>query len=135
MRSEGYQFVSSCTKWPAMRVNKIDNFDKRQTTSASAKAALLEKFRSRPDPNDPEALERQRARAEAVAAREAREAERKAAKEAEAARLEAERKAAQAERIRLAAEAEKEARLAMLTEKQRQIREKLEAARAARRRA
>ena len=82
-----------------MRVNKIDNFDKRQTTSASAKAALLEKFRSRPDPNDPEALERQRARAEAVAAREAREAERKAAKEAEIARLEAERKAAQAERI------------------------------------
>src|SRR3954447_23354715 len=113
-----------------MRLNKIDSFDKRATSSASAKAALLEKFRTRPDLNDPEFQEKQRQRAEAAAAKAAREAERKAAKVAEAVRLEAEKKAAVAERERMALEAEKQTRLAALTEKQRMMREKLEAARA-----
>jgi phage terminase large subunit-like protein len=117
-----------------MRLNKIDNFDKRAASSASAKAALLDKFRTRPDLTDPEFQERQKARADAAAAKIAREVERKAAKEAEIARLEAERKAAQAEKVRLAIEAEKQTRLSALTEKQRMMREKLEAARAARKR-
>ena len=86
MRLRVYQFVFDWIKWPAMRLNKIDNFDKRAASSASAKAALLDKFRTRPDLNDPEFQERQKARADAAAAKIAREVERKAAKEAEIAR-------------------------------------------------
>src|SRR4051812_16313784 len=116
-----------------MRLNKIDSFDKRAASSASAKAALLDKFRTRPDSNDPEFQEKQRQRAEAAIAKATREAERKSAKAAEVARLEAEKKAAQVERERQKLEDEKQARLSALTEKQRLMREKLEAARARKR--
>ena len=66
------------------------NFDDRLSAAAAAKQALLERFRSRPAPGDP-AWEEQQAALKVVAdAREARLAERKATKDAEAARISAE---------------------------------------------
>ncbi len=115
-----------------MQSNKIDNFNKRQSSSASAKAALLEKFRSRPPADDPAVLERQAAQAAIAAAREARMAERKAAKEAEAARIAAEKRAAEIEKARLAAEAAKQA--ALLAAQQKAARDARYAARTARKR-
>ena len=74
-----------------------DDFNERLSTAAKAKQALLEKFRVRPKADDPAAAERHAARLATSLARDARIAERKAAREAEAARL-------QAEAIRQAAE-------------------------------
>src|ERR1700704_4197802 len=74
-----------------------DDFNERLSTAAKAKQALLEKFRARPKADDPAAAERQAARLATSLARDARIAERKTAREAEAARL-------QAEAIRQAAE-------------------------------
>ena len=112
-----------------MQSNKIDNFNKRQSSSAAAKAALLEKFRARPPADDPAVRERQAALAATAAAREARNAERKAAKEAELARIAAEKKAAEIEKARLAAEERKQA--AILAAQQKAARDARYAARKA----
>src|SRR5215208_7177157 len=57
----------------------------RLTAAANARKAALERFRARPGPDDPVAVERQAARKAVAVAREARAADRKAAREAEAA--------------------------------------------------
>ena len=88
-----------------------DDFNERLGTAAKARQALLEKFRARPKPDDPAAVERQAARLAVSHAREARKAERKAAREAEAARLQAEtaRQAAEEAAREAALEAERKA--------------------------
>jgi hypothetical protein len=63
------------------------NFNDRMTTAANAKKALVEKFKSKPGPDDPEVAARAAERLAIAAAREVRAAERKAAREAELARL------------------------------------------------
>jgi hypothetical protein len=73
------------------------SFTDRQSSSAAAKKALLERFKARPGPDDP-IMQQRRAEREAVsAARAARDAE-KAAARAEAERL------AEIERLRLVEE-------------------------------
>jgi hypothetical protein len=81
-----------------------DDFNERLSTAAKAKQALLEKFRARPKADDPAAAERHAARLATSLARDARIAERKVAREAEAARLQAEAVRLQAEAVRQAAE-------------------------------
>jgi Family of unknown function (DUF6481) len=76
-----------------------DDFNERLSTAAKAKQALLEKFRARPKADDPAAAERQAARLATSLARVARIAERKAAREAEAARLQAEARSARPPRM------------------------------------
>src|ERR1700693_5030351 len=66
------------------------NFDDRISAAAAAKQALLERFRARPQPDDPAALARQGALTCKADARDPRAAERKSPKDAEAARLAAE---------------------------------------------
>jgi hypothetical protein len=89
-------------------------FNDRLTAAADAKKALLERFK-RPDPNDPAWVAQQEALKATAEAREARMAERKAAKEAEAIRAAAEEIArreaekAQARAKMLAEEAERKA--------------------------
>jgi len=111
---------------PGLNGYKQNTFNDRASASAKAKMALLEKFRSKPAPDDPEVLARQAERQAIIEAREARAAERKRAKEAEAAeqarlealkieeqkRLEAEAAAAKLEEARKAAEAAKAAKAA-----------------------
>jgi len=80
-----------------------DDFNERLSTAAKAKQTLLEKFRARPKADDPAATERRAARLATSLARDARIAERKAAREAEAARLQAEAVRLQAEAVRQAA--------------------------------
>ena len=83
---------------------KGDKFDDRLSTAAKAKQAALEKFRTKPKPNDPAVIEQLAARAAIAVARDTRLAERKAAKEAEDRAREEERIAREAEAARLAAE-------------------------------
>jgi hypothetical protein len=66
------------------------NFDDRLSAAAAAKQALLERFRARPSTDDPAWIAQQEALKAIADARDARNAERKAAKEAEAARVAAE---------------------------------------------
>ena len=73
--------------------NKFDDFGDRLATAANARKTALEKFRAQPAPDDPVVLERLAAQKAVAEARAARAAERKAARDAEAARLEAERQA------------------------------------------
>jgi hypothetical protein len=81
------------------------NFDDRLSAAAAAKQALLERFRARPGVGDP-AWEEQQAALKAIAdARDVRNAERKAAKEAEAARVAAELAAQRTQQQIAAAEA------------------------------
>jgi hypothetical protein len=87
--------------------SKHDTFADRQSTAASAKQALLEKFRTRPAADDPAEIARRAERARIAEARAARLAEKEAARKAEADRIAAERK--QKEDARLAAEAAIEA--------------------------
>ncbi len=88
---------------------KDNLFNERQSASAKAKQALLEKFKAKPAPDDPAVLARAAERQAIAEAREVRAAERRAAKEAEAARLAAE----QAQRdIEAQARAVEEARMA-----------------------
>jgi hypothetical protein len=91
------------------------NFQDRQQASQSAKAKMLEKFKSRPSDDDPVVAQQ---RAERLAIAEARAA-REAAKEAERLRLKAEaealaaaEKAAREEAERIAAEEREAARKA-----------------------
>jgi uncharacterized protein DUF6481 len=94
------------------------NFDDRLSAAAAAKQALLERFRARPSADDPAEIARQDALKAISDARDARAAERKAAKEAEAARVAAELAAqrvqaqiaaAEAKARTLASEAERKA--------------------------
>ena len=91
---------------PTMSAFKGSLFSDRQSTSANAKKALLEKFKAKPAPDDPAVLARAAERRAIAEAREVRAAERRAAKEAEAVRLAAEQAARDIEaQKRLAEEA------------------------------
>lgn len=106
------------------------NFDDRLSAAAAAKQALLERFRARPSPDDPAEIARQAALKAISDAREARAAERRAAKEAEAARIAAEIAARKtAEQI---AAAEAKARAAALEAERKAARDARYAARKAR---
>ncbi|MEN5082057.1 DUF6481 family protein [Bosea sp. TWI1241] len=83
------------------------HFTDRQAKSASAKKALLERFKSRPGPDDPVMVQRRAEREAIAAARLAREAEKEEARR-EAERLAAIERAAREEAERIA-EAEREA--------------------------
>ncbi|MDB5371356.1 MAG: hypothetical protein JWP20_2914 [Roseomonas sp.] len=122
-----------------MNPQKNDTFNDRLTTAAKAKEAMLERFRARPGPNDPAVLEQQAARKAIAEARDLRNAERKVAREAEAAKLAAEKeaqavveKALEAERTALAAA--EAVRAAALPAEQKAARDARYAARQARRR-
>jgi hypothetical protein len=91
-----------------MKGFKSPDFADRQRAAEAARKAALDKFRTRPAADDPEVAAREKARLDAAKAREQREAERKAAKEAaarEKAEAEARAAAEAAEQARLAAEA------------------------------
>jgi Family of unknown function (DUF6481) len=81
------------------------NFDDRISAAAAAKQALLDRFRARPTAGDPAWAEQQEALKAVADARDARNAERKAAKEAEAARVAAELAAQRTQQQIAAAEA------------------------------
>jgi len=68
-----------------MRGFKEKTFNDRLSAAQEARQAALEKFKSRPGPDDPEVIKRRQERIAVAAAREARAAERRAVKEAEAA--------------------------------------------------
>jgi hypothetical protein len=95
-----------------MAAFKDVEFNERISAATNAKKALLEKFKAKPGPGDPEFDRRQ---AERVAAAEAREAARqrrlKEKEEARQAALRAEQAAREAEAARLEAEAKAQAEL------------------------
>lgn len=68
-----------------MKGFKEKTFGDRLSAAASARQAALERFRSRPGPDDPEVIKRKEERLAIAAARDVRDAERRARKEAEAA--------------------------------------------------
>ncbi len=106
------------------------NFDDRLSAAAAAKQALLERFRARPGADDPTVIAQQ-ANLKAVAdAREARAAERRAAKQAEAARAAAEAAARRAQDQIAATEAK--ARAAAIEAERKAARDARYAARKAR---
>jgi Family of unknown function (DUF6481) len=114
-----------------MKSPRRDTFNERLSTAAEAKAAQLAKFRARPAPDSPAALERQ-AELQAISnARAARNAERWAARAAEAARLAAEEKARAAEEAKRATE--EKARAAAEAQEQKAARDARYTARRARR--
>lgn len=76
---------------------KDDSFGARLDSATRAKQAALARIRSQAGPGDPALEERLAARKAVVAAREARQAERSAAREAEAVRKAAERAAKELE--------------------------------------
>jgi hypothetical protein len=122
-----------------MSSHKNDDFNERLTAAAKARTAMLERFRARPGPDDPAYQERQAELAAIAAARDARAAERKAAREAEAARVLAEKARLAAEQKALAAEQaardrEAQNRAAALIAEQKLARDARYAARKARRR-
>ena len=88
-----------------MAAPKHMDFNERRKAAATAKQALLEKFRAHPGPDDPAVAQRLAERQAIIEAREARAAERKAAREAEARRLAAEAAARAAEQKAREAEA------------------------------
>lgn len=67
-----------------MRGFKEKTFKDRLSEATAARQAALERFRARPNEDDPEVLRRKQERQEIAHAREARDAERKARKEVEA---------------------------------------------------
>ena len=88
-----------------MNSNKYNDFNDRRVAAETAKKAAAEKFRARPGPDDPAVIERLDALKAIADARDVRIAERRVAREAEAARVAAEQAAlAAAERARVAAE-------------------------------
>ncbi len=107
------------------------NFDDRINAAAAAKQALLERFRARPSPDDPAEIERQAALKAIADARDARAAERRAAKEAELQRLAAEAAARKAAELLAAQEAKRQA--ALLEAERKAARDAKYAARKARR--
>jgi Family of unknown function (DUF6481) len=119
-----------------MSAKNDDDFNERLSTAAKAKQALLEKFRARPKADDPAAAERNAARLAVSLARDARIAERKATREAEAVRLQAEaiRQAAEDAARKVTAEAEQAAQELALEAERKAARDARYAARKARRR-
>ena len=115
-----------------MNAHKNDNFSERLTTAADARSATLARFRARPKPDSAAVLERQAVQQAISVARDARIAERKAAREAEAARQAAEQTARAAEESARAAEAS--ASLAAQAVEQKAARDARYAARKGRRR-
>jgi hypothetical protein len=107
------------------------NFDDRISAAAAAKQALLERFRARPAADDPGEIARQAALKAIADARDVRAAERRAAKEAELARLAAEEAAKKAAADLAAKEAR--ARAAALEAERKAARDAKYAARKARR--
>ncbi len=121
-----------------MGSHKGDDFRERGNAAANARKAAVEKFRAQPSADDPVVLERQAALRATREARELRAAERKASREAEAARLVAEQSALDVERIahdaeRLAREAELAARNVALEAERKAARDARYAARKKRR--
>lgn len=114
-----------------MSAYKNDTFDERRNSAATARKAMLEKFRAQPKPDDPAVIERQAAQRAIEEARDARTAERKVAREAEVARLAAEEQARIAEQQ--AREIEDAAREKALKAEQKAARDARYAARKARR--
>lgn len=110
---------------------KGDDFRERGNAAANARKAAVERYRAQPSADDPVVLERQAALRATREARELRVAERKAAREAEAARLAAEQSALDAERI--AREAELAARNVALEAERKAARDARYAARKKRR--
>lgn len=88
---------------------KNQSFQDRRAAAEAAKSALLEKFKARPASDSPEMLAKQAERARITAEREKRAAEREQAKREEAERREQER-AAQAAAEEEAANAAKRAK-------------------------
>jgi hypothetical protein len=88
--------------------SKDHTFADRRSTAASAKQALLEKFRTRPAEDDPAEIERRAERTRIAEARAARIAEKEALIKAEEARRAAERAQVEAERLALEAAIEAE---------------------------
>jgi hypothetical protein len=119
-----------------MSAKNDDDFNERLSTAAKAKQALLEKFRARPKADDPAAAECNAARLAVSLARDARIAERKAAREAEAVRAQAEaiRQAAEDAARKAAAEAEQAAQELAVEAERKAARDARYAARKARRR-
>ena len=74
-----------------------DTYDERISASASAKKAMLERFKARPGPDDPEVQARKAERAAVARARDERTTERERLRKIEEARLEAERIARETE--------------------------------------
>jgi membrane protein involved in colicin uptake len=67
-----------------MKGYKEKSFSDRLSASQQARQSILEKFKSRPSPDDPEMIRRREERMAIAEARARREAERRAIKEAEA---------------------------------------------------
>jgi hypothetical protein len=116
----------------------VPNFADRMGAAAAAKNAAVERFRNRPGPDDPKVAAQRAALIATAEARKIRDAERQAAREAEALRLAAEQAAEaaaqaarDAEAKRLAAEAAEQARAR--TAEQKAARDSRYAARKARR--
>ncbi len=101
-----------------MPSNTGNTFKDRRDASLAARQAMLERFKSRPPADDPSVQAKQAELVALAEARDTRLAERKAAREAEAARIEAERKAAEE-----AAIAEAKAKAAELKAQQKAERE------------
>src|SRR5438270_10884206 len=96
-------------------------FEDRQTEAANARRAQLEKFRARPDPNDPVVLEKEAKRREIIEARKVREAERerkRKIKEAEEGARRAAEDAARQEQLRLEGELQEQLRLEEIARKE-----------------
>ena len=79
-----------------MAIFQHPDYDERLSAAATAKQALLERFRAKTNVNDPEFLRKQAERLAVSQAREARIAERQAAREAQEAAERAAREAKEA---------------------------------------
>jgi hypothetical protein len=101
---KGYSPIARTTRDDTRGAFKGGNWKERLNTAASAKQAALEKFRARPSPDGPVAVERRAARVATRVAREARIVERNAARASENARLVVESAARAADEARQAAE-------------------------------
>lgn len=97
------------------------DFNERRDAAATAKKALLEKFKARPPADDPAVIARQEERKRILEAREIREREREIARQERLAREAAER----AERERIAEEGRKAAEeTARIEAEQREVEER-----------
>src|ERR687886_338842 len=104
-----------------MNAYKNDSFGERLAAAANVRKATLEKFRARPGPDDPAVLERKAAR-EAEAARQAAEATVRVAEQERQAAEQAARQAEAAERA-AALDADKKARALALAAEQKAARD------------
>jgi hypothetical protein len=77
-----------------------DTFNQRQQAAVQARQAMLDRFRAKPDANDPTLLERQATQVALSEARAIRQGERAALRAEETAKLEAERAEAAAQAAR-----------------------------------